>query len=309
MTLFEDRARQHRPDLVIDDETRDTIRAICAKLDGLPLAIELAGAMLRILAPYQLLDRLDARLDLAAPASLRASGSGQTARDDRHRSLRATMDWSHDLLPPGVQCLYRRLGVFSGVFGAERLRSYLERSREHGLATPAIEPAAGVAALVAASLLRVRPAPPLATDAADAAEASPPPEPRYELLGIVRDDAARRLAESGEAVAANGAHANDLLRLAERRHADLVKQLRPDAMAELDEVHEDLLAVLDRARADGNGPFVVRLAGAMAEYWRVRGRITEGRLGSTPRSGCDLRRDRPPRSRPARRRRPRLDPG
>ena len=253
---------------------------IVRRLDGLPLAIELAGAMLRILAPYQLLDRLDARLDLAAPASLRAPGSGQTARDDRHRSLRATMDWSHDLLAPEVQCLYRRLGVFSGAFGTERLRSYLERSLEHGLTAPAIDPEAGIAALVSASLLRVRPAPPVAADdpTADGTDASPPPEPRYELLGIVRDDAARRLAESGEAVAANGAHANDLLRLAERRHADLVKQLRPDAMAELDDVHEDLIAVLDRARADGNGPFVVRLTGAMAEYWRVRGRITEGRL-------------------------------
>ena len=248
---------------------------IVRRLDGLPLAIELAGAMLRILAPYQLLDRLDARLDLAAPASLRAPGSGQTARDDRHRSLRATMDWSHDLLAPEVQCLYRRLGVFSGAFGTERLRSYLERSLEHGLTAPAIEPEAGIAALVSASLLRVRPA---RVPAPPTPMRSPPPEPRYELLGIVRDDAARRLAESGEAIAANGAHANDLLRLAERRHADLVKQLRPDAMAELDDVHEDLVAVLDRARADANGPFVVRLAGAMAEYWRVRGRITEGRL-------------------------------
>jgi tetratricopeptide (TPR) repeat protein len=228
--------------------------------------------MLRILAPYQLLDRLDARMDLAAPASLRAPGSGPTARDDRHRSLRATMDWSHDLLAPEVQVLYRRLGVFSGAFGIERLGSYLDRSVEHGLAAPAIDPEAGVAALVSASLLRVRPAT-LATPT-DAG----PNGPRYELLGIVRDDAARRLAERGEAVAANGAHANDLLRLAEQRHLELVKRPSPDVLAAFDDVHEDLLAVLERARADGNASFVVRLAGALTEYWRVRGRITEGRL-------------------------------
>ena len=258
---------------------------IVRRLDGLPLAIELAGAMLRILAPYQLLDRLDARLDLAAPASLRAPGSGQTARDDRHRSLRATMDWSHDLLAPEVQCLYRRLGVFSGAFGTERLRSYLERSLEHGLTAPAIDPEAGIAALVSASLLRVRPAPPVAADAADARRRRP--EPRYELLGIVRDDAARRLAESGEAVAANGAHANDLLRLAERRHADLVKQLRPDAMAELDDVHEDLVAVLDRARRRRQRPVRRpprrRHGGVLAGPRPASRRAASG---STPRSGC-----------------------
>jgi tetratricopeptide (TPR) repeat protein len=151
-----------------------------------------------------------------------------------------------------------------------QLRSYLDRSVEHGLRAPAIDPEEGVRALVAASLLRVPP-----TDPAGEGERH---EPRYELLGIVRDDAARRLAESGEAIAANGAHANDLLSLAERRNADLVKQPSASALAELDAVHEDLLAVLARARTDGNGPFVVRLAGAMAEYWRVRGLITEGRL-------------------------------
>jgi predicted ATPase len=242
---------------------------IVRRLDGLPLAIELAGAMLRVLTPYQLLDRLEARGELAAPD--RARGGG--ARDGRHRSLRATMDWSYDLLAPEVQILYRRLGVFSGTFGLGHLRSYLDRSIEHGLAAPDLELEDGIAALVAASLLRVR----LAEGGVDAA-ADHAPEPRYELLAIVRDDAARRLAERGEATAAKWAHANDLLSLAERRHADLVKQPRPDALADLDAVHEDLLAVLERARADGNGPFVVRLAGAMAEYWRVRGRLTEGRL-------------------------------
>jgi predicted ATPase/Tfp pilus assembly protein PilF len=267
--LLLDRATAAGATIAMTPANGAAIARIVRRLDGLPLAIELAGAMLRLLAPHQLLDRLDARVELSAPAPLRAPGSSVAAPDDRHRSLRATMDWSHDLLAPAVQCLYRRLGVFSGTFGMGQLRSYLDRSVEHGLRAPAIDPEEGVAALVSASLLRVR--------AADAATERSPGS-RYELLGIVRDDAARRLAESGEAAAANGAHANDLLSLAERRHAEIVKQARPDALAELDDVHEDLLAVLERARADGNGPFVVRLAGAMAEYWRVRGRITEGRL-------------------------------
>ena len=262
--LLLDRAAAAGATIPMTPTNAAALARIVRRLDGLPLAIELAGAMLRLLSPYQLLDRLEARVELVAPAPDRRRTADP--RDDRHRSLRATMDWSYDLLAPEVQTLYRRLGVFSGTFSMTQLRSYLDRSIEHGLRAPGIEPEEGVAALVSASLLRIRPA------------SDDDSEPRYELLGIVRDDAARRLAESGAATAANGAHANDLLTLAERRNADIVKQPRPEVLAELDAVHEDLLAVLERARADGNGPFVVRLAGGMAEYWRVRGRITEGRL-------------------------------
>jgi predicted ATPase len=240
---------------------------IVRRVDGLPLAIELAAAMLRLLSPHQLLDRLEARVDLAPPGS-GLDAAGAPSSDRRRRSLRATMDWSHDLLAPEVQCLYRRLGVFSGMFGMSQLRSYLDRSVEHGLSAPAIDPDEGVKALVSASLLRVR-----LVD-----EDGRPREPRYEILGLVRDDAARRLAESGEATAANWAHANDLLSLAEAHSEDIAKQPRPESLAELDAVHDDLLTVLDRARADGNAVFVVRLAGAMVEYWRHRGRLTEGRM-------------------------------
>ena len=266
MRLLLDRAAAAGATIAPTPANAAVLARIVRRVDGLPLAIELAGAMLRLLAPHQLLDRLDARLELDEPATgLRGPASAVAAGGDRRRSLRATMDWSHDLLAPEVQCLYRRLGVFSGTFDLGQLRSYLDRSVEHGLATPGIDPDDGVAALVSASLLRVRPA----NDGG---------ESRYGLLGLVRDDAARRLAESGEATAANWAHANDLLSMAESRHAQLMKQPQPDALADFDAARDDLLAVLDRARQDGNAPFVVRLSGALAEYWRVRGRITEGRL-------------------------------
>jgi predicted ATPase/Tfp pilus assembly protein PilF len=266
--LLLDRATAAGADIPMTPANVAILARIVRRVDGLPLAIELAGAMLRRLAPHQLLDRLDARIELTAPGPGlgRAVSSTSGAIADKRRSLRATMDWSHDLLAPEVQCLYRRLGVFSGTFGMPQLRSYLDRSVDHGLTAPAIDPEDGVVALVTASLLRVVPA------------VSDDDERTYELLALVRDDAARRLVESGEAVAAFGALANDLLALAEARYADLAKQPRPDALADLDTVHDDLLAVLDRARLDGNGPFVVRLAGALAEYWRVRGRHTEGRL-------------------------------
>ncbi|HET9344904.1 MAG TPA: tetratricopeptide repeat protein [Candidatus Limnocylindrales bacterium] len=263
--LLLDRAAAAGADISVTPANAAILARIVRRVDGLPLAIELAGAMLRLLAPHQLLDRLDARLELEAPGPRLGREPASEPGADKRRSLRATMDWSHDLLSPEVQCLYRRLGVFSGTFGIPQLRSYLERSVEHGLTAPAIDVDDGVAALVSASLLRVVPA-------ADDGEA------RYELLGLVRDDAARRLADSGEATAANWAHANGLLSLAEERYAEIAKQPRPEDLADLDAVHDDLLAVLDRARVGGNAPFVVRLAGALAEYWRVRGLLTEGRL-------------------------------
>ena len=268
--LLLDRAQAAGAEIALTPSNAAALARIVRRVDGLPLAIELAGAMLRLLAPHQLLDRLDAHFELEAPDPSLIPGAPPASADvttgpDRRRSLRATMDWSHDLLAPEVQCLYRRLGVFSGTFGLGQLRSYVDRSVDHGLSAPEIDPAEGIAALVAASLVRV-------VDAPDG------DEPRYELLGLVRDDAARRLAESGEATAANWAHANDLQSLAEARYAELSRQARPDTFADLDTAHDDFLAVLDRARSGGNAAFVVRLAGALAEYWRVRGLLTEGRM-------------------------------
>ena len=202
--LLLDRARAAGAEIALTPSNAAALARIVRRVDGLPLAIELAGAMLRLLAPHQLLDRLDAHFELEAPDPSLIPGAPPASADvttapDRRRSLRATMDWSHDLLAPEVQCLYRRLGVFSGTFGLGQLRSYLDRSVDHGLSAPEIDPAEGIAALVAASLVRV-------------VDASDREEPRYELLGLVRDDAARRLTESGEATAANWAHANDLNR-------------------------------------------------------------------------------------------------
>jgi len=261
--LLLERAAAAGADIPMTPANAAALSRIVRRVDGLPLAIELAGAMLRLLTPHQLLDRLDARPESSAPAHALEPPRSAGGVVDRRRSLRATMDWSYDLLAPDVQCLYRRLGVFSGVFGMSQLRSYLARSVEHGLAIPAMDPEDGVAALVSSSLLR---------------EVGSADESRYQILGLVRDDAARRLAESGEATAARWAHANDLMSLAEARCAEIAKQPRPETLAELDAAHDDLLAVLDRARVDGNAPFVVRLAGAMAEYWRHRGRLTEGRM-------------------------------
>jgi predicted ATPase len=259
--LLVDRARWAGAALEVGDHNAATIARIVRRVDGLPLAIQLAAAMLKVVSPHQLADRLDERLEVLDTAD--------RLLPQRQRSLRATMDWSYALLPPEVRTLYRRLGAFNGPFAGSEVRAYLDRSVEHGLAAPRIEPEVGLATLVAASLLRVVP-PAGAGDSLD--------DPTYELVGIVRDDAARRLAESGEGTAARWALANLLLEVAESVDAELVARSSPEALGRIDAVHCDLLAVLDGARADGNAAFVVRLAGALAEYWRARGLLTEGRL-------------------------------
>src|SRR5205807_6920905 len=110
MSLFEARARSHRPDLALTPETEAIVREICERLGGLPLAIELAAARMRLLTPAQILERLGRTLDLAG-----------TARDlpERQRTLRGAIDWSHDLLSEPEQRMFRRLGVFAGGWTVE----------------------------------------------------------------------------------------------------------------------------------------------------------------------------------------------
>src|SRR4029079_16912616 len=119
---------------------------------------------------------------------------------------------------------------------------------------------------VAAGLVRRRPS----TD--------PDAPTRYELPSLVRDDAERRLAETGASTAAHWAHAMCLVELAEDVDRQLQIRSNLAALQRLDAIHDDLVAALDRGRRAGEGAFMVRLAGALAEYWRSRGRLAEGRI-------------------------------
>jgi tetratricopeptide (TPR) repeat protein len=148
----------------------------------------------------------------------------------------------------------------------------------HGLSPLGPDVAGGLERLAAAGLVRAR------ADADLPDPATGPDDPRgkevreYELPALVRDDATRRLEASGEATAAMWARANDLLALCELSHAELVVRARHDHLDQLDIVHADLIAALDRARAAGEGAFLLRMAGALTEYWRTRGHLAEGRV-------------------------------
>jgi predicted ATPase/Tfp pilus assembly protein PilF len=244
-------------DVPVTERTAHVIARLAGRLDGLPLAIELAAPLLRTLPPHRLIDRIGERLDPVV----------------------ATIDWTHEHLDPDDRRLYRRLAVFGIPFRARHVRTFSERAVAHGLSPLAPDIAAGLERLAAAGLIRVRPDPSSGPDAA-----SGPDDPRggdvheYEVPALVRDDAARRLDASGEATAAYWARANDLLALCELSNTELMSRSRADLLIQLDIVHDDLLAALDRARAAGEGSFLLKMTGALAEYWRSRGRLAEGRV-------------------------------
>src|SRR5699024_5362555 len=115
VALFIERARSVKPNIQVDDQSATVIADICRRLDGLPLAIELAAARMNILTPHALLDRLTSRLDVL--------GGERPDVPDRLRTVRSAVAWSHDLLAPDEQRLFRRLAVFSGGFALEAVEA------------------------------------------------------------------------------------------------------------------------------------------------------------------------------------------
>src|SRR6185503_4363042 len=111
MALFEERAREVRPEFAINDDNRAAISELCRRLDALPLAIELAAARVRVLSPQAMLPRLQKSLSLLS--------GGKRDLPERHQTLRATLDWSLDLLEPEERVFFRRLGIFVGGFSED----------------------------------------------------------------------------------------------------------------------------------------------------------------------------------------------
>jgi predicted ATPase/class 3 adenylate cyclase len=172
VSLFMERAHSVDPDFVVDADRLRAVEEICARLDGVPLAIELAAARVDTMAPAELAARLDDRFRLLA--------SGRRRSVDRHQTLRATLEWSHQLLDVDEQVLLRRLGVFSGGFVADAARSVCGDD-------------AALPSLVRKSLVQF--------------DREPPPG-RYRLLETVRVFALEQLAAADEASAIGRAHAD-----------------------------------------------------------------------------------------------------
>jgi predicted ATPase/DNA-binding CsgD family transcriptional regulator/transcriptional regulator with XRE-family HTH domain len=242
--LFVARAEAVQPDFALTAENAVAVAEICRRLDGLPLAIELAAARVKVLPPAALLARLDHRLPLLI-------GGGRDV-PDRQQTMRAAIAWSHDLLTPEERVLFRRLSVFAGGFSLEAAETVASEPGEPGL-----DPLEGVASLLDKSLLRQ--------------EAGPGGEPRFVMLETVREFALERLAASGEEVAIRERHANWCLALAATVGLDSdVGGIQAGWLAHVDTELDNLRAALGWFEVAGEPINVLRLLPALNGYWSVR---------------------------------------
>jgi predicted ATPase len=259
--LFLERARAIRPDIQPSGDELAAITEICRRLDGLPLAIELASARLRILSPSAILERMGYdRL-----AFLR---SGARDLPPHQRTLRATIAWSHSMLQPDSQLLFARLAVFVGSAELEAI----ERVTNSDGSLDTIEL---IADLVDQSLVRA---------IGDAAET------RFGMLETIREFAVERLEATGEAVDDRARHETYYLELAERGHDPLGGAGQIEWLDRFRREEDNFRAVLRRALRRGDAATGVRMGRAMAAYWMMRGGYSEGRdwmeqIGALPNAG------------------------
>jgi predicted ATPase/transcriptional regulator with XRE-family HTH domain len=248
VALFVARARAVQPAFALSEANSVAVAALCARLDGLPLAIELAAARVGVLPPGALLARMD--------RALRVLTRGPRDLATRHQALRDTIAWSYDLLAPAEQVLFRRLAVFAGgvPLGAVVVVCLGE--------SPMIpDVLAHLSALVEASLV-------VSDEGRDG-------EPRYRLLETVREFASDQL-DPAEAAAARDRHLNWYLTLAEEAGTHLRGPEAGGWMHRLQTEHDNLRAALGRARECGALVLGLRLAGALQRYWEVSGQLSEG---------------------------------
>ncbi|WP_346120693.1 BTAD domain-containing putative transcriptional regulator [Micromonospora coerulea] len=245
--LLLDRASAVRKDLVVDAHTLATMARVCRALDGMPLAIELAAARLRTMSIDQLANRLDDRFRLL-------TGGSRTALP-RHRTLRAMVDWSWELLTDAERVVLCRLSVFSGGASLEAAERVCV-----GDAVESEEVLELLTALTEKSLL---------VAAGDSA-------PRYRMLGTIKEYAAQRLAEVGESDLARHAHLAYFTELTETADPHLRRAEQLTWLATLDTEHDNISSAMRGALAAGEAQAAMRLAAGTGWYWWLSGHRAEG---------------------------------
>jgi predicted ATPase/class 3 adenylate cyclase/DNA-binding CsgD family transcriptional regulator len=259
VALFLHRAGAVRHDFRLTERNARTVAEICVRLEGLPLALELAAARTKVLPPEAILARLDRRLAFLT--------GGRRDEPTRHQTLQAALAWSYDLLDEERRALFRRLSVFAGGCDLAAAASVARRAVPTGAAAvsggePPVEE--GLAVLIDHSLLRQ--------------EEQPDGTPRFAMLETVREFALERLEAGGEADEAHRRHAAHFLALAEPSEAGLKSADQWTWLDRLGREHDNLRAALGRSLAAPDGAAVAqRLAGALAWFWWLRGHHTEGR--------------------------------
>ena len=262
--LFIARAHAANPNFVLSERNAGAVAEICTRLEGLPLAIELAAARTKLLPPVALLSRLGNRLELLT--------GGRRDAPQHQQTLRMTLDWSYDLLEPDAQRLFARLGVFAGGCTLESAEAVC------GGDGSVLE---GLAALVDESLVRQR-----ETDTG---------EPRFSMLEIVREYALERLSGSGDGDETRRRHLEHFVSLAEEAEPKLADRDQIAWFARLEDEHDNLRAALAFALDSDDPSSALRLAVGVRGFWQIHGYLVEGRqalesaLAATPDVPSELR--------------------
>lgn len=245
--LFVDRARAADMGIQFSGENARAAAEICVRLDGLPLAIELVASRVRLLSPHALLGKLEDRLE--------AVKDGMLDLHPRHRTLRATIGWSYDLLDEDEQRLFARLAVFHGGCTLEAAAAVCGDSL-------AADVSAGLESLLNKNLLQRE-------DGSDG-------EPRFVMLETIREYARERLEQSGEAVTVQRRHADYFVALAERAETHLLGENQGYWYAKLAAEHDNIRAALAWSLDSGEAEPGLRMAGALWRFWYYQGYVPEG---------------------------------
>lgn len=252
--LFVERGRDSLPGFAITPTNAAAIATICTRLDGLPLALELAAARLKLFSPQGLLARLDQRFHLLT--------HGPRDLPERQQALRSTLAWSYDVLHAGEQALFRRLSVFAGGCTLEAAEAVCRTGE--ALEGDLLNWLEG---LLDNSLVR-REMP----DAEDSAG-----EPRFTMLETIRAYGRDQLDAHGEGPTLRAAHAGYYVALAEAAEPELRGTIQATRLAQLEREHDNLRAALAWAVESGDSRLGLRLAGALAPFWQIRCHLSEGR--------------------------------
>ena len=262
--LFVERARAVKPNFTLTDENARSVAEICARLDGLPLAIELAAARAKILSPQAISARLENRLKLLT--------GGARDLPARQRTMRGAIEWSYELLNEGEQALFRRLAVFADGFlieAAEAILSGEQRAASVGGVqqnASALSPLTDVLDLITSlydnNLLVQR-------ERADG-------ESRFRLLEVVREYALEVLQASGEGEALRENHARYFLALAEEAEPEFFGERGAKWLDRLEEEHDNLRAALSWS-ASSDAETAINLVAALRSFWTLHNHLTEGR--------------------------------
>ncbi len=252
MRLFIDRAMASLPTFTVTDRNASILAQVCCRLDGIPLAIELAAARVRVLSLEQIAERLNDWFRLLTGGS-RTAGS-------RQQTLLSTMEWSHGLLSGHEQILFRRLSVFAGGFTLE--------------ATETVCTGDGVELHQMLDLLTQLADKSLVQVEGDSSAV------RYRLLETVRQYGQRKLEEAGEVANTRTRHRNFFLALAEHAEPELRGQKQPLWLHRLEQEHDNLRAAIEWSLENEQVEPGLRLVGALWRFWSVRGYNREGRAWS-----------------------------